>query len=143
MTGSKYNEQYHTSCDFPRLTDTQYEFRVGNDMYTVTSGWPSDEEAWGGIRVLLNALQVDDQSVQYWTGLVLWYMETEVGEHRPSYTISDLIRAAKACQVIKEVPTFACLNGLIGYKSTFGQECDTWDIVYSRCEAYNTNKEVC
>jgi hypothetical protein len=142
MTESKYNESFHTSCNFPRLIDTQYEFRVGNDMYTVASGYASSEAAWGGIRVLVNG-DVTEQSVQYWIGLVLWYMETEGAKYRPSYTISDLIRAGKACHVIKEVPTFTRLNKLIGYKSTFGQECDTWDIVYSRCEAYNTNKEVC
>ncbi len=122
--------------DYPELRLTELKIKLRDDMFALRYDNLN-------CSVYMNDYLEQPDSVDYWRGMVLWYLfkdeGTDVDYHVPVYTHTDVMRAAQACMMIDEVPEWPELNRLIGYATAHGKECDCWDDVRKRCEVYNYN----
>jgi hypothetical protein len=121
--------------DYPELKITEFYITLRNDIFTLR--YDNRNTA-----VYMNDSLERPESVDYWRGMVLWYLfkdDAEGDYHVPVYTSTDVMRAAQACMFIDEIPEWTVLNNLIGYNPSHGKECDCWDDVRPRCKAYNYN----
>lgn len=121
--------------DYPNLLSTVLRVQLRSDIFDL-------EYDNRNTRVYMNNSLERSESIDYWRGMVLWYLfkDDAEGDYRvPVYTHTDVMRAAQACMFIDEIPEWPELNRLIGYNSAHGKECDCWDDVRPRCKAYNYN----
>lgn len=123
--------------DYPNLITTTFRVKLRNDMFDLLYDTLN-------VTVYMNGSLERPQDVDYWRGMVLFYLYRDDLEPCndytvPVYTDTDVMRAAQACMFIDEVPDWPELNRLIGYNAAHGKECDHWDVVRERCKLYNYN----
>ena len=121
--------------DYPDLMNTVLRIKLRSDIFDL------DYDNLN-VRVYMNHSLERAESIDYWRGMVLWYLfkdDAEGDYHVPVYTSVDVMRAAQACMMIDEVPEWPVLNRLIGYSVQHGRECDAWYVVRKRCVTYNHN----
>lgn len=107
--------------DFPYTLREEFVYKMRNYELTVVS-------IDGTLTVQIDGQPVEDDDVYYWEGVVMFHNE----EDWQAYTLTDVRRAAQACEYLRMCPAQSSLSFLIGYNPGKASGPDSWEIVKQR-----------